>query len=152
MQEYFIYGFFAFLVGIIVILAWPKKKKTQPSTIDIPADFDQSAKALQFLDRLIQKKIEVYYLTELLPVYNQNQIPENSLVKKIHDEIYLIITASITPKIKQEYLKFFTKKGIEMYIRQEITRILNKLDLENNNNSEPFRDLKTQINKIDKII
>jgi len=91
-------------------------------------DFKAAEDVLNFLNKLIHEKFNFYLYSELLPLYQKNKIPENSIITEIKNNIYISITASITSNMKLEILKFFTRKGIEMYIHEKIMLLINKID------------------------
>jgi hypothetical protein len=114
-------------------------------------DFKEAQSALDYLDRLIKAKIQFYTLFELMPIYNENNVPEKKVIEEIKHKIYATIVGSLSKEIKKKILKYSNQKGIEIYINERIMTYLNETDFKvSNSSSNIFKDIK--MNSIDTLM
>ena len=114
-------------------------------------DFKYSEDALKFIDKLIQSKYNYHLYTTLLPVYLDKKIPEKKMIETVKEKIYVSIVGGLTRETKKSILRFFTEKGIEIYINEKIIVLMNETDFRNAGKfTEGFRDLNPS--KMDSLI
>jgi len=107
--------------------------------------------ALNFLDRLIKEKYNYHLYLDLMPVYLDRKIPEKKQIQDLKEKIYVSVVGSLTKSVKQEVTRFFTEKGIEIYVYERIIILINETDFKSTEKfTEVFRDLNSA--KIDQIL
>ncbi len=114
-------------------------------------DLDEGQNAIAYLERLIKEKYNYYKYLELLPIYLDRKIPEKKIIKEIKEKVYVSVVGSLTHNVKKEILRFFTEKGIEIFVHEKIIIHMNETDLRaSEKTTESFREL--TVGNIDKII
>lgn len=109
-------------------------------------DFTTGQKAMDYLDRLIKDKYQYYLYARFLPVYLDRKIPEKNIVNEIKEKIYVTVVGGLTQDVKQEILKYFTQKGIEIYINEKIMVYMNETDFKTAEKYyETFRDMRPEL-------
>jgi hypothetical protein len=112
---------------------------------------DEGQDALNFLDRIIKEKYNYHLYLILLPIYSDNKIPEKKVINELKEKIYVSVVGSLTHPVKKEILRFFTEKGIELYVHERIVILMNETDFRAVDKfNEAFRDLNK--NNIEKIL
>jgi len=97
---------------------------------------------LSFLESLIKDKYQYYLYQDLLPIYLDSKIPERTVVKKVKEKVYASIVGSLTTSVKQEILRFFTEKGIEILVNEKIITYMNETDFRASDKlNESFREI-----------
>jgi len=114
----------------VVIIGWLiyltiKSLKHQPPTI---IDFNDAQSAITFLNIMIKEKYNYYNYIKLLPLYNELKIPENKLIQEIKHTIFLNIRGSLSEEITSNLLKYFSRKGLDIYINEKIIVFINQVD------------------------
>jgi hypothetical protein len=128
------------------------KKEEEIKATEVPGvNLDEGQLALNYLDRLIKEKYQYYLYLDLLPIYLDRKIPEKNIISKIKEKIYVSIVGSLTREVKHEILKYFTEKGIEIYVNERIIVYMNETDFQTAQKyTEYFREINA--NDIDKIL
>ncbi len=127
--------------------------RAKPSTEShIGVDLQKGQLAIDYLQRLISEKYNYYMYLDLLPIYLDRKIPEKNIIKDVKEKIYVSVVGSLTKPVKQEILKFFTEKGIEIFVHESIVIHMNKTDFQASDsvNSRFISDLRDA--DIDKIL
>jgi uncharacterized protein YneF (UPF0154 family) len=141
----FISSIFIIILGIFIV-EWYKDKSAQKKPLlqnSQVFNFKSGQEALDYLDRLIKEKYTYQLYANLLPIYLDRKIPEKNIVKEIKEKIYVTTVGSLSPEVKREILKYFTQKGIEIYINEKIMIYMNETDFRTAEKfTESFRDLK----------
>ncbi len=146
----------AFLVtGIVKGLCRLFKRKPKTEVVEVikttNVNLNKAETAMDFLERLIKDKYTYYMYLELLPIYLANNIPEKNVIKKIKEKIYVSVVGSLTRPVKEEMLKFFTEKGVEIFVNEQIIILMNETDFRSAGKfTEAFREL--NVNTIDQIL
>ncbi len=150
----------AFIVNFIFdkFKAEDKKEEVVPIEIEIPdpkpnklIDLNEGQDSINFLERLIKEKYNYYMYLELLPIYIEQKIPEKKLIEEVKSKIYANVVGSLTRDVKQELLRFFTDKGIEIYVNEQIIILMNQTDFKASEKiTESFREITP--GTIDKIL
>jgi hypothetical protein len=126
-----------------------KPKELPESTKEV--DLSRGQMALDYLDRLIKEKYQYYLYLDLLPIYLDRKIPEKNIISKTKEKIYVSIVGSLTRDVKQEILKYFTEKGIEIYVNEKILIYMNETDFQTAQKyTESFREM--NVNDLDKLL
>lgn len=112
-----------------------KKKQNEANELpeyfsEIPAKLDikEAQEVLDYLNNLIREKFNYHLHSKLLPLYVSGKIPETKVVKEIKENIYLSVTASVSPQLKKIILKYFSSKGVELLIHEKIMTMINEVD------------------------
>ncbi len=145
----------SFLIGWFAQTIKNKIKKTLEEPIEktemIGIDLTKGQKAIDYLERLISEKYSYYKYLELLPIYLDNKIPEKKLIRETKEKIYASVVGSLTQEVKLEILKFFTEKGIEIFVHEKIIIHMNETDFRASEKlTESFRELTP--NNVSKLI
>jgi len=148
------------LFFFIFILFWGLFKivnvfKSDPKTETISTgrviDPNHGQDALNFLDRIIKEKYNYHLYLTIMPIYLDRKIPEKKVIKELKEMIYVSVVGSLTSGIKREVLRFFTEKGIELYVHERIIILMNETDFRSAEKfNEAFRDLNAH--KLEKIL
>ncbi len=105
-------------------------------------NFVEGQQSIDFLERLIREKYSYYMYLELLPIYLDRKIPEKNTIKKIKEKIYVSVVGSLTKSVKLEILKYFTEKGIEIFVNEKIIIMINETDFRSAEKfTEEFREI-----------
>ncbi len=144
----------------IIILFWgvfklisvfTKEKPTALLDEDRTVDPNHGQDALNFLDRVIKEKYNYHLYLTLMPIYLDRKIPEKKVIKELKEKIYVSVVGSLTSGVKREVLRFFTEKGIELYVHERIIILMNETDFRSAEKfNEAFRDLNAA--KVEKIL
>lgn len=123
------------------------KKVKEPA---VPLDLTKGGESIDFLERLIREKYNYYMYLELLPIYLDRKIPEKNIIKEIKEKIYVSVVGSLTNEVKQEILRFFTERGIEIFVHEKIVIMMNETDFSAAERfSEAFREISlTNVSKL----
>jgi len=112
---------------------------------DQKIDFQYSAQAMTFLDKIINEKFKFHLYTKLMPIYLDNQIPEKKTINEIKEKIYVSVVGGLTTETKRSILSFFTEKGIEIYIHEKIMILMNETDFRSTGKlNEAFKNIKSK--------
>ena len=128
---------FGLIIGLFFKEIKPKKKQPAPKI-----DMEEADKILNYLNRLIKEKYNYYMYLELLPLYMENKVPENKVIDSIKKKIYATVVGGFPHAMKQNILKYFTEKGIEVYINERILFYINQTDFKLNP-EENFKGIKS---------
>jgi len=144
---YFIIGIVLLIIALFFYTIRNDKKEALKKLKAKPRiDFDEGQKVLDYLDRIIKDKYRYYLYTYFLPIYLDKKIPEKKTVDEIKKKIYVSVVGGITRETKDEILKYFTEKGIEIYINEKIMVFMNETDFQAEQKvTETFRDLKPEL-------
>ncbi len=114
-------------------------------------DIAHGDKILNFLDRIIKEKYTYHLYLTLMPIYLDRKIPEKKHIQELKEKIYVSVVGSLTSNVKKEVLRFFTEKGIEIYVHERIIILMNETDFRSTEKfTEAFRDLNPS--KLDQIL
>ena len=115
-----------------------------------PSPKTRAVMASKRSDRIVYEKFNYYKYSTLLPIYMDSKVPERKAIHEIKEKIYVSIVGGFTRSIKHSILKFFTEKGIEIYIHEKIMVLMNDTDFRTSDKfKEPFRDLNpTKLNTL----
>ncbi len=126
----------------------PVEAKTEDET---EVDLIEGQQAIDFLERLIKEKYNYYLYLKLLPIYLDHKIPEKNIVEEVKSKIYVSVVGSLTRGVKNEILKFFTEKGIEIFVYEKIVILMNETDFQASDRfTEGFREI--NVGNVDKMI
>ncbi len=148
--------FLTVVVFVLIIRALDNRptKNTEAGVeaeVEVEIDLKQGQAAMDYLERLILAKYNYYMYLELLPIYLDQKIPEKNTVKKVKERIYVSVVGSLTRPVKNEILKYFSEKGIEIFIHEKIMIHMNETDFQTSSKfSETFREINNT--NIDKLI
>ncbi len=138
----------SFLIGVVAQTIKSKLKKTEKEIeteeVNEPAEIDltKGQLAIDYLERIISEKYNYYKYLELLPIYLDNKIPEKKVIKETKEKIYVSVVGSLTTEVKRELLKFFTEKGIEIFVHEKIIIHMNQTDFRASEKlTESFREI-----------
>jgi hypothetical protein len=114
-------------------------------------DLVHGQETLNFIDRIVKEKYSYHLYLTLMPIYLDRKIPEKKKIQELKEKIYVAVVGSLSVSVKNEVLRFFTEKGIEIYVHERIIILMNETDFKNAEKfTEAFRDLNA--NKIDQIM
>jgi hypothetical protein len=148
-----------FLFGIVKMFSVFSDTETKEVTDTKPVtgtqeriiDLTQGQDNLNFLDRMIKEKFNYHLYLTLMPIYFDGKIPEKKVIKDLKENIYVTVVGSLSNVVKKEMLRFFTEKGIELYVHERIIILLNETDFRSSEKfKEAFRDL--NVRNVDKIL
>ncbi len=143
--------FLNIIISKIVEIFKNAKYKTQILTPKLELNFTKGQEAIDFLERLIKEKYNYYMYLELLPIYLDRKIPEKNIIKTIREKIYVSVVGSLTRNVKEEMLKYFTEKGIEIFVNEKIIILMNETDFRAAEKfTEEFREI--NMSNIDKLL
>jgi len=149
------------LTALILSISWlytikKENKKLKISKAELVSeyekvDFKYAKEALDFLDRIIKDKFNYHLYNNILPIYLDKKIPEKKFISTIKEKIYVSIVGGFSTGTKKSILKFFTEKGIEIYIHEKIMVHLNQTDFRATNNEGQLSD-KLNIRDLEKFL
>ncbi len=125
----FTIAIFMTVIWIVSLFKKPKEIKIEVPVVQTEVDINKSQLLIGFIEKLTKEKYTYYMYLELLPIYLDGKIPEKNKVQEIKEKIYASVVGSLTTEIKQEFLKFFTEKGIEIFVHQRIIILMNETDM-----------------------
>jgi len=91
-------------------------------------DFSKISSAKKFLDEIIKEKFDYFMISKILPVYNTGKKLEKKEVKDLKEAFNIEVSILLNKDVKNEFLKYFNKDGIKIYIDHKFLYYLNKLD------------------------
>ncbi len=142
-------GVFLMISIFFFFLFRTKSTPVEPTETDV--DLIEGQQAIDFLERLIKEKYNYYLYLKLLPIYLDRKIPEKNIVEEVKSKIYVSVVGSLTRGVKNEILKFFTEKGIEIFVHEKIVILMNETDFQASDKfTEGFREI--TIGNVDKMI
>ena len=122
----------AVVFGAILLLDKLKKEPNKPNTEALSEKEEinlvKGQQSIDFLERLIKEKYNYHLYLTLLPIYMDKKIPEKKIIDTTKEKIYVSVVGSLTNQVKTEMLKYFTEKGIEIFIHEKIIILMNETD------------------------
>jgi hypothetical protein len=135
-------------IGIYGLFLWTlfkerKQVKKAKQELNPKLVIKEGQELLDFIDRIIKEKYNYYLYLSFLPIYLDKKIPEKNTVKEIKSKIYAAVVGSMSREVKLEALKYFTEKGIEIYVNEKIMIYMNETDFRAvEKYTEAFREMK----------
>ncbi len=142
-----IFIFFVIATGVKKVIEFSTRpKEPEPESKELipikEVDLTRGQVAMDFIDRLIQEKYNYYMYLELLPIYLDRKIPEKNVINKVKEKIYVSVVGSLSVDVKYEMLKFFTERGMEIYVNEKIVVMINRTDFKSAERfTESFREI-----------
>ena len=91
-------------------------------------DLNKASTAKKFLDEIIKDKFDYFMISKILPIYNTGKKLEKKEVKDLKEAFNIEVSILLNKDVKNEFLKYFNKDGIKIYIDHKFLYYLNKLD------------------------
>jgi hypothetical protein len=91
-------------------------------------NINEAQDLLNFLDELIKRKFNFYFIYEILPYYSAGERIDKSKLKELQEKFFIDISATINKDTKKLFKKYFTTTGIELYINERFLYYINKID------------------------
>lgn len=85
--------------------------------------------SLDFLNKLLDIKFGYYLNTFLIAYFVNDKELDKKEIKKLKDDFYLDISNTLNNQQKNNLLRVFSQKGIELYIHQTFLRLLNDANI-----------------------
>ena len=126
------------IFAVLIMLAFHNgllsfRKEPKFTHYDDKLNIEDTTKYIQLLDKLLLLKFNFYVGTFFSAALVKHKELDKTEIKNIKEQFYIDVSSTLNDHQKNQLLKVFSKKGIEIYIHQTFLKLLNDLDMKFNN-------------------